>query len=88
ISNLYNAELINKTNKDINFVFKSNNPEDKIEFIQNAIMLPKEGSVTLTFFLIKKPKHLKGYKTDVVFEVKANKKVISATETTFFSQPQ
>ena len=51
-------------------------------------MLPKEGSVTLTFFLIKKPKYLKGYKTDVVFEVNANKKVISATETTFFSQPQ
>ncbi|RZK90838.1 MAG: cytochrome c oxidase accessory protein CcoG [Pedobacter sp.] len=88
VSNLYNAELINKTNKDINFVFKSDNPNDKIIFIQNASVLPKEGTVSITFFLIKNPKELKSYKTDVKFEVNSNKQIISSAETTFFSQPQ
>lgn len=87
ISNLYNAELINKTNKDINFVFKSNNPADSIVFIQKPVYLPKEGTVRLTFFLIKKPKDLAGFKTDVLFEIKANNKIISTAETTFFAQP-
>jgi cytochrome c oxidase accessory protein FixG len=87
ISNLYNAELINKTNKDINFVFKSDNPADKIEFIQKPVFLPKEGTVRLTFFLIKKPKDLTGFKTDILFEIKANNQIISTAETTFFAQP-
>ncbi|MES2446712.1 MAG: cytochrome c oxidase accessory protein CcoG [Bacteroidota bacterium] len=87
ISNLYNAELINKTNKDINFVFKSNNPADKIEFIQKPVFLPKEGAVRLTFFLIKKPKDLTGFKTDILFEIKTNNQIISTAETTFFAQP-
>jgi len=88
ISNLYNAELINKTNKDINFVFRSDNPDDKIEFIQKTGMLPKEGTVSITFFLIKNPKDLKSYKTDVKFKVNSNNKIVSSAETTFFSQPQ
>ncbi|RZL34262.1 MAG: 4Fe-4S dicluster domain-containing protein, partial [Pedobacter sp.] len=88
VSNLYNAELINKTNKDINFVFKSDNPNDKIIFIQNTTVLPKEGTVSITFFLVKNPKELKSYKTDVKFEVNSDKQVISSAETTFFSQPQ
>ncbi|TKB97132.1 cytochrome c oxidase accessory protein CcoG [Pedobacter cryotolerans] len=87
ISNLYNAELINKTNKDINFVFKSDNPADKIEFIQKPVYLPKEGTVRLTFFLIKNPKDLTGFKTDVLFEIKTNNEIISTAETTFFALP-
>ena len=87
ISNLYNAELINKTNKDINFVFKSKNPSDRIEFIQKSSVLPKEGTVRITFFLIKKKKDLSGFKTDVVFEIKTGNKIVSTAETTFFAQP-
>ncbi|KQC00623.1 cytochrome c oxidase accessory protein CcoG [Pedobacter sp. Hv1] len=87
VSNLYNAELINKTNKAIKFQFKSQNPEDQIEFIQVPTVLPKEGTVHLTFFLVKKAASIKKYKTDVVFEVKANNQIISTTTTTFFSQP-
>ncbi|RZL39301.1 MAG: cytochrome c oxidase accessory protein CcoG [Pedobacter sp.] len=87
ISNLYNAELINKTNQDINFVFKSDNPGDKLEFIQKSTLLPKEGTVRITFFLIKKPKDLTGYKTDVLFNINTKEKTISTAKTTFFSQP-
>ena len=87
IANLYNAELINKTNKDIKFVFKSADALDRIEFIQTDTILPKEGSAHLTFFLIKKPKDIEGFKTKVSFEVVTEGRVISNAKTTFFSQP-
>ncbi|MBY0245023.1 MAG: cytochrome c oxidase accessory protein CcoG [Sphingobacteriaceae bacterium] len=59
VSNLYNADLLNKTNKDIYFELKSENEEDKIEFIQKNVVLPKEKSTRLTFFLIRKKKNIK-----------------------------
>lgn len=87
IANLYNAELINKTNRTIKFVFKSANDKDKIEFIQADTILPKEGAAHLTFFLIKQPKDIKEFKSKVVFEVNVDGKQISTAKTTFFSQP-
>lgn len=87
-SNLYNAELINKTNKNIKFVFKSQNENDEIEFIQNANELPKGGSVQVAFFLIRKNKTIKNYKTKVVFEVVSEGKVLSTATTSFFAQPE
>ena len=87
IANLYNAELVNKTNKDIKFVFKSANPADKIEFIQADTVLLKESVAHLTFFLIKKQATISEFKTKVIFNVETEGKVISKSSTTFFSQP-
>ncbi|WP_316851255.1 cytochrome c oxidase accessory protein CcoG [Pedobacter agri] len=87
-SNLYNAELINKTNKDLRFTFRSKETGDEINFIQKAEVLPKEGSAHLTFFLIRRNTAIKKYKTDVVFEIVANGKVLSTATTSFFAQPQ
>lgn len=87
VSNLYNAELINKTNKDITFLFRSQNKSDVIKFIQRPEILVKEGTTHLTFFLIKKQSELKDFKSDVEFEVTANGKIISTASTSFFSQP-
>lgn len=87
ISNLYHAELINKTNKEVKFQFRSNDTRDQIKFIQLPKVLPKEGSTALTFFLIKKAENVKEYKSEVAFEVIADGKVISTASTTFFSQP-
>ncbi|WP_412468674.1 cytochrome c oxidase accessory protein CcoG [Pedobacter sp. KLB.chiD] len=87
-SNLYNAELVNKTNKAVKFTFRSQDSEDQIDFIQKAVILPKEGTVHLTFFLIRKNNLIKRYKTDAVFEVIANGEVVSTTTTSFFAQPE
>ncbi len=88
VSNLYNAELINKTNQPVRFTFKSQNKQDEIEFIQKTDLLPKEGTVHLTYFLIRKSADIKAYKTDVTFEVLAeNGQVISTAHTSFFAQP-
>lgn len=87
VSNLYNAELINKTNRAIQYELRSADPADRIQFIQKTAVLPKEGTATLTFFLVKKASGLKAYKSTVVFEVLADKQVISTANTTFFSPP-
>jgi cytochrome c oxidase accessory protein FixG len=88
VSNLYSAELINKTNKEIRFNFKAKNPTDKIEFIQSTNVLPREGTVNLTFFLLRKQAEIKTYKTDIAFEIEQDGKVISTAETSFFAQPE
>lgn len=87
VSNLYNAELINKTNKPIEFVFRSKEAGDQIEFIQKKVELPKEGTVQITFFLIRKQADIKSYKSEVSFEVLSEGQVISTANTTFFAQP-
>jgi cytochrome c oxidase accessory protein FixG len=87
-SNLYNAELVNKTNKAVKFTFRSQDSRDQIDFIQHATVLPKEGTVHLTFFLIRKNNSIKKYKTDAVFEVIANGEVLSTATTSFFAQPE
>ncbi|MFW0718399.1 cytochrome c oxidase accessory protein CcoG [Pedobacter sp. N23S346] len=86
-SNLYNAELINKTNKTVRFEFRAKNKEDKIEFIQAASVLPKDGSAQITFFLIRDNKTITAYKMDATFEVLVDGKVLSKANTSFFAQP-
>ena len=84
----YNAELVNKTNKEVKFTFRSQDSSDQIDFIQHATVLPKEGTVHLTFFLIRKNNSIKKYKTEAVFEVIANGEVLSTATTSFFAQPE
>ncbi|UKT64716.1 cytochrome c oxidase accessory protein CcoG [Pedobacter mucosus] len=87
-SNLYNAELVNKTNKTLMFRFRSQNSGDKIDFIQKADILPKEGSAHVTFFLIRKNSTIKKYKTDAVFEILVDGEVLSTATTSFFAPPK
>ncbi|MCX2574928.1 cytochrome c oxidase accessory protein CcoG [Pedobacter sandarakinus] len=84
ITNLYNAELINKTNRPLKFIFRSRDKADRIEFIQNTPVLPREGSVHITFFLIRN-KHQIQNKTDANFEVVVQGKVLSHATTSFFA---
>lgn len=88
ISNLYNADLINKTVKDVHFKFQSDNKNDKIEFIQKVNLLKKDSTAHITFFLIRKQSDIESYKSMVKFKVIADGKVISTTQTSFFAQPK
>lgn len=87
VSNLYSAGLTNKTNKAIHFKFRSENDGDSILFIQNQNVIPKEGTINLTFFLIRKPGKIKSYKSEVKFEVITSDKIISTASTSFFANP-
>ncbi len=87
-SNLYSADLINKTNKALKFTFKPQSDRDVIQFIQKDSILPNGGSAHLTFFLIRKNKSITDYKTDADFEVIVDGKILSTATTSFFAQPE
>lgn len=88
VSNLYNAELINKTNREVKFRFSSVDKDARIQFVQRQpAVLPKEGTVQLTFFLLRKASAVQAYKTKVRFEVISDGQVVSTAETAFFAPP-
>ncbi len=88
ISNLFTAEVINKTNRNISFQMKSQNPQDKIEIIQGGNKLGKESTVSMTFFLIRKDSSLHEYKTPVKIIILENDKIISTVKSSFYTQPK
>ncbi|NEU09534.1 cytochrome c oxidase accessory protein CcoG [Flavihumibacter sp. R14] len=87
VSNLYNAEIINKTNHSINFNIKASDPTAKIQFIQNIKRLEKGSTTKLTFFVIRPQKGIEQYKSDINLNVFSGNQVIEKVETTFIAPP-
>mgnify|MGYP003574975292 CR=1 FL=1 len=87
VSNLYNAELINKTPESIRFEMKLNDPAARIQYINRAGMIRKGESVKLTFFVIMPQDHITQYKSEIGLDVIANGKVITRSTTTFIAPP-
>jgi len=83
ISNIYNADLINKTNKRQNISLVSSDPSIKIKYIQQPGMLEKEGSAKAVFFLMIPASHIHAAKTDVNIKVMQQNKVLATISTTF-----
>jgi hypothetical protein len=52
ISNIYNAEIINKTNKSCNIILKSDDPAIKIKYIQAPGTISIGGSIKIMFFVM------------------------------------
>lgn len=87
VSNLYNAELVNKTGNDIRFKIKIADPTAKIQYINQSDKVEKGGSIKVTFFIIRPQSQIKKYKSEISLNVIENGKVISETETTFIAPP-
>lgn len=87
ISNLYNAELINKTSKGIKVHIVPENPKAKIQYIQNQDSIAYGGTAKLTFFVILPQSEITQYKSELKFKLVANGKVIDRFETTFIAPP-
>eukprot|EP01132_Coremiostelium_polycephalum_P013853 gene13853-16850_t len=87
VSNLYNAELVNKTSKAIHFEIRSENPDAKIQYIQKEQELKYGGNVKLTFFVILPQKSIKQYKTEIGFKLISEGKVIDRFTSTFIAPP-
>lgn len=88
VSNLYTAELVNKTNRPIHFTLLADNPEARIQYIQKADSIPYGSSVKITFFLLFPQKSIEQYKTGIRFQLRSGQKVIDRFETTFISPPK
>lgn len=87
VSNLYNAELINKTNSSIKFEIIPEHPGAKIQYIQKQDSIAYGGVAKLTFFVILPQKDIKTYKSVIKFKLIANDKIADRFETTFIGPP-
>ncbi|TKC05940.1 cytochrome c oxidase accessory protein CcoG [Pedobacter frigoris] len=87
ISNLYNAELINKTSNGLKFHIIPNNPKAKIQYIQTQDSIAYGGVAKLTFFVILPQSEIKKYKTEISFRLVSGEKTLDLFETTFIAPP-
>ena len=87
VTNLYSLELINKTNKDIDYVLECEDPALKIQVVNPISHLAREGSAKLSLFLIADKAHIKEYKTNLKLNVVAGGEVIETMKTTFIAPP-
>lgn len=87
VSNLYNAELINKTSKSIRFEIIPDHPATKIQYIQREDTIAYGGVAKLTFFVILPQKNIKTYKSVIRFKLIANGKVLDTFDTIFIGPP-
>lgn len=87
VSNLYNAELINKTSAPINFSIQMPDEQTTIQYINKSNTLNRGESVKLTFFLIRPQNYINKYKSALTLGIISGGKVISKGKTTFIAPP-
>lgn len=83
ISNIYNADIINKTNQAQAINLVANDPSVKIKYIQAPGTLAKEESTKITFFLLIPASHIRNVKTEVKLNVVQGSKILGSASTTF-----
>lgn len=88
VSNLYNAELVNKTSKVVKFELKPSDENVKIEFIRKEDKINKGGSVKVTFFVIRPQKEISKYKSEIGLKVISDGKLIDELKTNFIAPPK
>jgi len=82
-SNIYNAEVINKSNTTRDFVLRADDPSVKIKYIQAPGAVTAGNSVKMVFFLMIPTTHIHNLKTDVKLNLIFDKKIIQTVSTTF-----
>lgn len=87
VSNLYNAELVNKTAHPVKFKLVPANNNTKIQFIRKEDTIEKGKSIKLTFFIIQQKKEILKYKSDVELNVLSEGRIVEELSTTFIAPP-
>lgn len=83
ISNLYNAELLNKTNKEVKIDLKPVDENVKIKWIQPVTFIPKETSTKATFFVLVPQSAIRETKTSIKINIIQNGKISGTIKTSF-----
>ncbi|PJJ83540.1 cytochrome c oxidase accessory protein CcoG [Mucilaginibacter auburnensis] len=83
ISNLYNADLINKTDKDQHIKIVAQNKHIKIKYVQAPAVLDSAASAKAVFFIMIPEAQIKTPKTQVTLNVMQGDKIINNITTTF-----
>jgi len=88
VSNLYNAELVNKTSGNVNFEMKAEDDNVIIQFIRKESQIKKGSIVKVTFFVIRPQKDIEKYKSEIEIEIFSNGKKIDEIKTNFIAPPK
>ncbi|MEO6631951.1 MAG: cytochrome c oxidase accessory protein CcoG [Mucilaginibacter sp.] len=83
ISNIYNAEIINKSNTGRDISINTSDPSIKIKYIQAPGKVLAGGSVKTVFFLMVPASHITSPKTDIKINLVFDKKVVQTVSTSF-----
>ncbi len=83
ISNIYNADIINKTDKLQNIQIVAEDPSVKIKYIQAPGTLGKESSTKAVFFLMLPVSKIHATKTDIKLNIVEHNQVLNTISTTF-----
>ncbi|MCD8740822.1 cytochrome c oxidase accessory protein CcoG [Mucilaginibacter roseus] len=83
ISNIYNAELINKTSTPQQITLVTNDPAIKVKYIQAPGTLKAESEGKAVFFLMVPANRIKSAKTDIEIEVMRGHETLSTISTSF-----
>lgn len=83
ISNIYNAEIINKTSKDQTIELKADDPEIKVKYIQAPGKVTKGSMAKSVFFVMIPARKIHDVKTDVKLTLIVNKHIVQTVKTTF-----
>ena len=83
ISNIYNADIINKSNTSRDIVIKPDDPSVKVKYIQQPGRIPAGGSVKTVFFLLIPASRIHTPKTDLKISLLLHHKIIQTISTTF-----
>lgn len=85
VSNLYNAEFYNKTNRPVNFEVVAAEKGVSIQYVTKPKVLEKSSSMKITFFVLRPLKSIKTYKSDLKLQVLSEGEVLEDIETTFIA---
>jgi len=83
ISNIYNAQIINKASNARSVSVTSSDPDVKIKYIQAPGTIGKGEEGKTVFFVFIPANRLHGLKTDIGLQLMVDKKIIKTVNTTF-----
>jgi len=83
ISNIYNAEIINKTDKSKAIVLKPDDPAIKIKYIQAPTIISTGGAVKVVFFIMVPASRIHSSKTNIRLHLVADGKIMETANTAF-----
>lgn len=85
VSNLYNAEFFNKTNRPLTFEVVPADKDAAVQYVTQPKELEVGSSMKITFFVLRPQASVKAYKSDLKLQVLSEGKVLEDIETTFIA---
>jgi len=83
ISNIYNAEIINKTDKEKTVTILADDPSVKIKYIQAPDVIGKGATEKVVFFIMLPASHIHAAKTKIRLKLVVSCQVIQTVSTNF-----